>query len=236
MSSLDDPEVVRREYASEAGLQARRAAYRHADGPNAPEMAFQAVAEVAPGRVLEVGCGPGELAERIASEVGADVKALDISPRMVELALGRGIDAVVGDAQELPYPDGSFDCAVAAWMLYHVPDVDRALAELARVLREGGRLVAVTNYSDHLKELRDLIRVSPSISAFRGEDAANLLSRHFARVEVRDAGGTVTFPDREAVVAFVRNLVIHADRADRVPQLAGPLVVRRRPVVLVATK
>ena len=47
------------------------------------------------------------------------------------------------DVQALPFADGAFDVAVAAWMLYHVPDLDRALAELARVLRPGGRLVAV---------------------------------------------------------------------------------------------
>ena len=62
---------------------------------------------------------------------------VDVSPRMVELARARGVDARVGDVQELPFDDGSFDCAVAAWMLFHVPDLDRGLAELARVLRPG---------------------------------------------------------------------------------------------------
>ena len=46
----------------------------------------------------------------------------------------RGVHAVIGDVQELPFPDADFDCAVAAWMLYHVPDLDRGIAELARVL------------------------------------------------------------------------------------------------------
>src|SRR5918911_5555528 len=103
------------------------------------------------------GLRPGELAARIQDELGADVVAVDISPRMVELARGRGVDARVGDAQELPFAPGEFDCAVAAWMLYHIPDPDRALAELARVLERGGRLVAVTNAPDHLRELRALL-------------------------------------------------------------------------------
>ena len=88
--------------------------------------------DVAPQSVLEVGCGEGELAERVQRELGAEVVALDQSERMVELTRRRGVDARVGDVQDLPFPDECFDVAVAAWMLYHVPDLDRGLGELAR--------------------------------------------------------------------------------------------------------
>ena len=142
---IDDPVAVAEQYATESNLEARRSLYVDAEGPDPRELALAAVAETTPGRVLEVGGGPGELSARIADELGAEVTMLDVSPRMVELARERGVDARVGDVQELPFDDGSFDCAVAAWMLFHVPDLDRGLAELARVLRPGGRLVAVTN-------------------------------------------------------------------------------------------
>jgi SAM-dependent methyltransferase len=234
--ALDDPAVVRAEYSTERGLEARRAAYRYSTGPDVPGMAFAAVAEVRPARVLEVGCGPGELSARIAQELGAEVVAVDISPRMVELSRARGVDARVGDVQGLSFADGSFDCAVAAWMLYHVPDVERGLAELARVLRPAGRLVAVTNYSDHLRELRDLLGVRPNAAgAFPGERAGALLRRHFASVEIREASGVVRFPDREAVVAYVE-ASISLFGTDRVPEFAAPFEVRVRPVVLVAQK
>jgi SAM-dependent methyltransferase len=233
---LDDPEAVRREYASEAGLLGRRAAYRETTGPDAREVAFEAVAEMRPRRVLEVGCGPGELAARIQSALAAEVRAIDISPRMVELTRERGVDAEVGDVQDLPFADASFDCAVAAWMLYHVADLDRALSELARVLRPGGRLVAVTNHWDHLQEVLELVGVRrwPDAS-FRGDDAPRWLSRHFRHVGQRDASGTVTFADRQAVVDYIRSAAF-ADRADAVPELDGPLVARRRTLVLVATR
>src|SRR5204862_3865783 len=139
-------------------------------------------AEVAPRRVLEVGSGQGELAERMVRETGAEVVAVDQSERMVELALARGVDARVGDVQSLPFADGSFDCAVAAWMLYHVPDLDRALGELVRVLGRGGRLVAATNSAFHLQELRDLVGSGPSPSTFTRENGGELLARHFALV------------------------------------------------------
>ena len=233
--SLNDPAAVAAEYADEQGLLGRRDAYRYATGPNAPELAFAAVAEARPRTVLEVGCGPGETSERIRRELGADVVAIDISPRMVELARARGVDARLGDVQALDLRGASVDCALAAWMLYHVQDVDRALAELARVLRPGGRLVAVTNGREHLQELRALLGGEFPTRTFSDENADELLGRHFARVERRDAGGTIEFPDRAAIVEYVAASRKLWDRT--LPEdFEGGLSVTRAPLVFVAEK
>ena len=234
--ALNDPDAVKAEYASEAGLLARRAAYASAEGPDAPALLFDAIASCRPRTLLEVGCGPGDLAARVQAELGADVVAIDISRRMVELARAKGVDARVADVQELPFGDESFDCAVAAWMLYHVPDLDSALDELRRVLRPGGTLVAVTNCSDHLAELRQFVRRERRAWSFVGEEAAAILRTRFDDVETIDASGTVTFPDREAVVAYVSASTQLFGPMPPVPELDEPLVVRRRPVILVARK
>ncbi len=235
--TINDPASVAREYASERGLEGRRAAYRYAEGPSAPELAFEAIAEARPARVLEVGCGPGELAARVAAEVGADVVAVDSSPRMVQLARDRGVDARVGDVQQLAFADGDFDCAIAAWMLYHVADVGRALGELARVLRPGGRLVAVTNSNDHLRELRELVGAWPRPRwRFSGDDGAELLARHFGSVEVRDAGGVIRFPSRGTVIDYIESAAGLFGHPAHVPEFDLPLVVRRHPVIFVAEK
>src|SRR5439155_23857328 len=94
----------------------------------------------------------GRRARRRRRPVGADGRA----------DAARGVEALVGDVQDLPFADGSFDCALAAWMLYHVPELDRGLAELARVLRRGGRLVAVTNSEWSLRELWELVGSDPA--------------------------------------------------------------------------
>ena len=235
---LDDPAHVREQYASEAGLAARKAIYGDVTGLDAREIVFEAVAEVQPRAVLEVGCGEGELSERVLRELGCEVVAIDQSERMVELTRARGIDARVGDVCDLPFEDGSFDVAVAAWMLYHVADVDRALVELARVLRPGGRLVATTNARDHLMEILALVGFERTFDAtsFHAENASELLGRRFARVEMHDAGGTVTFRDAEQVRSYLRSSSRLADRADRVPELTQPLIARRSPFVFVAEK
>jgi ubiquinone/menaquinone biosynthesis C-methylase UbiE len=231
---LDDPAVVREEYASETRLAARKAAHASGEGPDPREIAFDAIAEVEPRRVLEVGPGEGELAERMRDELGCEVVAIDQSERMVELTRQRGIDARLGDVRELPFDDGEFDCAVAAWMLYHVPDIERALGELRRVLRPGGRLVAVTNSRDHWRELKELLGIQGFRTTFDAEDAEKLLAQHFSRVESHDATGNLIFSSRDDAQRFVDATVIFA--GCEVPAFEGRLRVRRTPVVFVAQK
>jgi SAM-dependent methyltransferase len=235
-ASFDDPAFVRDQYACEDNLEARRAIYSEITGDDAREIAFAAVAEAVPTRVLEVGCGPGEASARIMRDLGADVVAIDQSERMVEVARERGVDARVGDAQALPFEDGAFDCALAAWMLYHVSDLDRGLAELARVLRAGGRLVAVTNGADHLAELWHLVGVERIPLTFGRENGEEALRRHFRSVGVRGADGTVTLADADAVRRYLASSERGKPYVDLVPELDTPLVARRSNVVFVAEK
>lgn len=231
---LDDPAVVREEYASEERLARRKAANASGEGPDSREIAFAAIAEAEPRRVLEVGPGEGELAERMRNELGCEVVAIDQSERMVELTRERGIDARVGDVQDLPFEDEEFDCAVAAWMLYHVPDVERALGELARVLRPAGRLVAVTNSRKHWAELKQLLGIKDFRTTFDAEDAQRLLAPHFQRIEERTATGSLVFPSSDDAQRFVDSTVIFAGH--EVPAFDGPLRVRRTPVIFIADK
>jgi SAM-dependent methyltransferase len=234
--SLNDPGVVRAEYETECGLVGRIGAYRFADGPDARELALAAVGEADSRRVLEVGCGTGELAERLVRELEVELVALDQSRRMVELTAARGVDARVADVQDLPFEAGTFDCALAAWMLYHVPDVERALGELARVLRPGGRLVAVTNSIEHLRELKELVGAPRAPSAFSAENGEQLLGSHFDRVERREAYGWIDFPGPEEVQEYVDATRTLWPGARPVVELGAPLRVRTAPVIFVATK
>lgn len=233
--SADEASYVRAQYATPDNLRARKAAYVNAEGEDPREFVLEAVAAAKPRRVLEVGGGEGELADRI-QELGVELVGIDQSDGMVAEQRARGIDARVGDVQDLPFEDGEFDVAVAAWMLYHVPDLDRGLAELVRVLKPDGVLVAVTNSVEHLRELWELAHRATRISqfSFRSENGEEVLRRHFAAVERRDAVGSVLMDD-----ATIRRFAASWDALAplvRMPPLEEPLRVRRHSTVFVARK
>jgi demethylmenaquinone methyltransferase/2-methoxy-6-polyprenyl-1,4-benzoquinol methylase len=101
-----------------------------------------AEAVVRPGDlVLDACCGTGDLAIA-AAKVGGRVTGLDFSERMLERAQRKApeFDWVSGDLLELPFPDSSFDAATVGFGVRNVDDLERALRELRRVLRDGGRL------------------------------------------------------------------------------------------------
>lgn len=103
------------------------------------------------GRALDVGCGTGRLTLELARRVGPDgaVVGVDFCPAMLERAReyvrrsphGGSVRFVTGDADALPFADAGFDCAVMGFALRAVPDPERALAEMVRVVKPGGRVV-----------------------------------------------------------------------------------------------
>ena len=230
----DDPVHVQEQYEREDNLRARQGLYEETEGPNAADVLWQTLVEWKPRLVLEVGGGPGELAQRIQQELGASVAFVDSSPRMVELARARGVDAQVGDIQELAFADGTFDTVVAAWMLYHVPDLDRGLAEVARVLRPGGALIAVTNSVHHLSELRDLV-AQPNLWAdsFSRENGESHLGRHFAHIDRFDMETVVTVRDRQKLVAYCDSMNVATQPVPEDVEL--PFVVHGRSSIFLAT-
>jgi SAM-dependent methyltransferase len=233
---LNDPEVVRRQYETDQGLAVRRnSQLRFREGPDAFDTAFEAVAEAAPRRVLEVGCGMGNFSERTARETSAAVVATDISPRMVELARERGLDARVADVQALPFEDAEFDCAVANAMLYHV-EVDRALGELARVLEAGGRLVATTLGSAHMDELWELVGFRLPERPFSRENGEEQLARHFSRIERRDIDAVLVFPDAAAARRYVESSIFSDDVPRPLPDFDGPFRSGVRASVFIAER
>ncbi|WP_345630722.1 methyltransferase domain-containing protein [Rugosimonospora acidiphila] len=103
----------------------------------------------APGqRLLDAGCGAGEVARQLAGEVEpGEVVALDLSAATLTAAVdrhdGSKVSYIEGDISALDFPDSHFDGVRCERVLQHVPDPDRAVAELVRVTRPGGRVCLV---------------------------------------------------------------------------------------------
>ena len=232
----DDPEAVRREYADETGLSARTALWSRRSGPQPQDVALAEVLAVSPRSVLEVGCGSGEFSERLVA-AGIDVVALDQSERMVELTRARGVEAHLADVQQLPFSDGAFDVSVANFMLYHVPDLERGLAELARVLRPGGRLVAATNGIRQLAEVWELVgrNLSDRRRLFMRETGEELLRPHFASVRMIDLESTVELSAQD-MRRYVEHSVAHKHLAGRIPDFEGTRTVTASSAVFVAER
>ncbi|MEU5397684.1 methyltransferase domain-containing protein [Streptomyces sp. NPDC005963] len=112
---------------------------------------------LAPGSVLEVGVGTGVVAAGLAA-IGHTVRGVDVSEPMLEVAATRfDGELLLGDGMALPFEDASQDNVVYVHALHLMPDMSAALAEAARVLRPGGRVVV--RHGDPVAEADDLVLI-----------------------------------------------------------------------------
>lgn len=220
--SMSDRDHVSRQYATEEHLETRMSVWHPtADGREPSCEALGAVTEGSPQQVLEVGCGTGAFAARVAAALpDADFVAVDQSARLVELTARRGVDVRLADVQDLPFDDDSFDVVAALWVLYHVTDLHLGLSEIRRVLRPGGRLVATTNGDEHLADLRRDAGGAPVLTQFSSENGEEALLRHFEDVTRDDLRTRAFFPDHAAALSYLRSS--QEDVAWRLPAFDGP--------------
>ena len=112
------------------------------------------------GDVLEVGIGTGRNLPFYSDDVR--LTGIDLSEQMLAVArrrareLGRAVNLRQGDAQQLPFPDAAFDTVVCALSLCSIPDDRKAVAEMERVLRPGGRLLLLDHVPANSRLGRDL--------------------------------------------------------------------------------
>jgi ubiquinone/menaquinone biosynthesis C-methylase UbiE len=171
--------------------------------------------------VLELGCGPGELWDRNRDRIpeGWHITLSDFSPGMVQEAqqrlheIGHKFTFAQIDAQAIPFEDSYFDAVIANHMLYHVPDRARALSEIRRVLKSGGRLYAATNGEAHMAELKKLVGEfnmadiarweSFTIGSFRKENGHEELSSWFDQVEMHIYENGLLITEADPLVAYI---------------------------------
>ncbi|NUM46711.1 MAG: class I SAM-dependent methyltransferase [Anaerolineales bacterium] len=170
--------------------------------------------------MLELGCGPATLWQENLTRVSAGWRATltDFSPGMVAAAQ----QALAGqpnftieqvDAQNLPYPDATFDVVMAHYMLYHVPDRPRALAEIARVLKPGGKFYAMTIGAQHLKEIFEIMRDFDSEwreghvhTPFTLENGGPQIAPFFSNVELRLYEDSLAITETEPLIQYMRSM------------------------------
>ena len=230
MSSTDPGFLRDHQYKDASNLQARIDLHgRYSTNPQPFwTWAFDFLELPENAEVLEVGCGTGMFWQVNADRVppGWRVTLTDLSAGMLSsarsnlAAVTQIVDFQVADVQLLPFPDASFDAVLANFMLYHVPDRRQGIAEIARVLKPGGLLIAATNGSAHLREIRDLERrfgietlfgATTSAQAFGLQNGATQLEPYFDQIVCERHENHLAVPAAEPVIAHIRSKL--ADRA-----------------------
>lgn len=148
-------------------------------------------------RILDVGCGPGVTLTEVALRVGARTKVtgIDVSEPMLQGARKRAaslglqnVEVQTGDAEKLPFPDGSFDAVLCVQVLEYCKDPSRVLTEATRVLRPRGRvLFADTDWDTMVYNARDKELTRRIVAAWADHDSDGWLGRRLSPL-FRSAG------------------------------------------------
>jgi len=172
--------------------------------------------------VLEIGCGKGlmwcENKESIPRSVVLTLT--DFSLGMVSVTqknadkFGLSAEICQMDAQNLLIPDNSVDLVVGCHMLYHVPDIPKALSEIQRVLKQNGRFISTTTSISHIKEIRDLLlqfdleitMKSKYFSQYHCEDAPGFLAPVFPRVEYFEYNNNILLKDSIVLLPYIDSM------------------------------
>jgi SAM-dependent methyltransferase len=233
---LNDPSLVSAQYSHTDPLQARIALHQRFSTNPLPwtSWMFDQLSLAGSGSLLEVGCGPADLWLENQHRLPANWTLFlsDLQPSMVNLAKTRvhshhQIRFIRLDTQRIPFPDDQFDLVIANHMLYHVPDLDGALAQLARVLKPDGRLAASTGGPNHMQELRQVMsrhlpgtwfeeedsRALSNRLPFNLENGGDWLDRHFRQVQIRRYPNELRVTELGPLLAYIRSRFPGRDRA-----------------------
>ncbi len=173
-------------------------------------------------KILELGCGHGLLWKENRDRIptGWNITLSDLSSGMLDAAWrnlvvsGRAFQFKEIDAQSIPFEDETFDVVLANHMLYHVPDRPKAIAEIKRVLKPGGHLIATTVGENHMKEMMDWLRqvhISKVWESFANpftlENGLEQLKPYFSQIVLSHYEDNLLVTEVEPIIAYLRSSI-----------------------------
>ena len=198
------------QYADDHDLQVRIATHvKYTVGANLETLVDRALGLSADESLLDVGTGPGDFPARIwALGHRGEIIGLDYSQGMVDKARAShsGVTYLQGDVCALPFEASGFDVITARHMLYHVPDLEAALHECRRVLKPGGRFLALTNAGGNMQAFWNAVMEGLEDNpAFAGmNDLKTGLAYHHDELTqlIRDCFGNAVLELSDAALEF----------------------------------
>ena len=220
MSNINNRSVVKQQYANANNLNTRISIH---DKYSTNKMGFGnwivSNYRIDKGmKVLELGCGTGDMWKNRENLINlcSELTLSDFSEGMLattKSTIGEfdNVEYKVIDIQEIPYEDETFDVVIANMMLYHVPDIDKGLAEVRRVLKRGGIFYCAT-YGEHgiieyLSKILSAYGVEDNINKnFTLQNGYEILSKTFSKVEKLEYVDSLAVTNTDDMVEYIYSL------------------------------
>lgn len=223
MPTSNQSDVVRRYYETDENLKIRQETHDKYTVPKTdfPRWALETIDWEGTETILDIGTGVGIYYSRLlAIAPNITYYAIDISQEMLK---NHPADNVTrSNVLNMPYADNTFDVVMANHMLYHVSNIDEALAEIKRVLKPDGKILATTNSIHTMPELQVLMRRAivlltrygatqvrpPAFPSdnFALENGTRILAHHFFAVVRHDIPSQLVFTDIEPAIRYLESM------------------------------
>lgn len=220
MTSINNTEVVKKQYGTSNNLNTRISIHsKYSKNKQGFHNWIISHYEIKDGfKILELGCGTGDMWVGQEEMIGKAERIIlsDFSEGMLTQAkekIGdyKNIEYQVIDIQNIPYEDGEFDVVIGNMMLYHVPDLDKGLAEVRRVLKDGGKFYCATfgvngimNYVN--KALEAYVKGAEVNENFTLQNGEGKLGKHFGSVEKCVYDDALLVTDVDDMVDYIYSL------------------------------
>jgi len=224
MSIMDQTENVKKQYSDDKNLSVR--IKLHAKHSTNKQGFFAWVFEKyrfsENSSILELGCGNGKQWDGRIGKLpyGCKLTLSDFSDGMLtvvkeKFSLFDNIDFQKIDIQNIPFTDDSFDVVIANHMLYHIPDLNKALSEVRRVLKSGGRFYSATNGNGGIRPFlhNAMKKFNPETKAFTQEwtfslqNGGEILRRYFSSVERLDYEDSFAITETQDLMDWIKSCI-----------------------------
>ncbi len=216
-------EYAKLQYNSHENLTNRMNLWSYGSNPESlPKWIFSKIQLQENERILELGCGTGHLWLENYRNVPSTCSIVlsDFSQKMLTKAeenlssLNLPISFKIIDAEKIPYGNQKFDVVIGCHMLYHIPNIEKALIEISRVLKPSGRFISSTISQHHIRELKDFLsefglyseEKLNLFSEFRNETGRDVLKPYFTEISFEEYINHVNITTLAPLIKYIESM------------------------------